>query len=264
MTAGPVVTSVDGVRLRTVVHGGEGPVLLLQHGVGSSTTFLEEALVPPLVALGWRVVCAPVRGHDGADPVVDPADHALPLLAHDVAALVHGTGAVVCGGVSIGAHAAAAAVASCAVPDGTRVLAVLPSWVGDSTPGAGPHAAVAAEVRSVGVEGMWARLAADPTLLRWLRRVLLRDLARHDPVSLAAALVALDGARAPTLEQLRSLPVGCAVVGWDGDPGHPLEVAHRWAMAAPAASFASLAVTDLDARLDLLGEAAATALGPPS
>lgn len=261
---GQVVVGAGGVRLRTSAHGPtDAPTLVLQHGVGSSRRFLEEAVVPPLVELGWRVVAAPVRGHAGADPVPDPADHALDLLARDVAALVEATGASACGGVSVGAHAAAAAVARGSASAGTRVLALLPAWTGRRRPGTGAHAAVAAEVRAVGVAGMHRRLATTAGIRPWLRRVLLRDLALHDERSLTAALIALDGGEAPTTAELARLPSGCAVVGWDDDPGHPLETAHRWAMAAPGARLATLRLGDPDDDPVALGRAAATALGPP-
>lgn len=261
---GPVVVGRDGVRLRTRVHGGLGaPVVVLQHGVGSSTRFLEEAVVPPLVDGGWQVVVAPLRGHAGADPVREPGGHDLHLLAADVSALVAATGAAACGGVSIAAHAAVAAVAAGATPGDVRIVAALPAWTGTTSPGVGPHAAVAAEVAATGIDGMWHRLAATDGLRPWLRRVLLRDLAVHDAASLTAALVALDGGRAPSIEDVASIPAGAVVVGWDEDPGHPLEVAHAWATAAPDASLVTISLDDLDEDLTALGRAIASGLGSP-
>lgn len=261
---GPEVVGAGGVRLRTTVHGEPGaPVMVLQHGVGSSVRFLEEAVVGPVVAAGWRVALAPLRGHAGSDPVRDVAGHALPVLAADTAALVAATGAVVCGGISVAGHAAAIAVAGGATPPGVRVLAALPAWIGTTRSGVGPHAAVAAEVTAVGVRGMWGRIAGDATLRPWLRRVLVRDLAAHDEESLVAALRAIDGGAGPDEHQLRALPAGTGVVGWDGDPGHPLEVAHRWVMTAPAARLATTSIDRLDDDLASLGQAVVDAIGPP-
>ncbi len=126
----------------------------------------------------------------------------------------------VIGGVSLGGQAAVGAAAAQVPCD--AVLACLPAWSGRAVPGEGPHAAVAAEVASVGVAGMLARFRADTTMVPWLREVLLRDWAAHDPASLAAALTALDGGQAPTGTELADLPVPLAVVGWPDDPGHPL------------------------------------------
>lgn len=261
---GPVVVGAGGTRLATWVHGPhDAPTVVLQHGVGSSCGFLAEAVVPPLLELGWQVVAAPVRGHAGADAVRDRSEHALAGLAADVGALVAATGAVACGGVSIGGHAAVAAVARGLAPPGTRVVAALPSWTGWSVAGTGPHAAVAAEVRAVGVEGMRRRLGVATGLHPWLGRVLQRDLALHDEASLAAALLALDGGEAPGLDDLARLPPGCGVVGWDGDPGHPLAVAASWAETMPSATLATLGIGDPDADPVALGRAVARALGPP-
>lgn len=259
-----VVTGAGGVELEVQRHGpAAAPAVVLQHGVGSSRRFLGEAVAPPVVAAGWQVVLAPVRGHRGSSRVPDPDDHALPLLARDVAAVVQATGAVACGGVSIGGHAAVAAAADGLVETGTRVVAALPAWSGTAVTGDGPHAAVAAEVRAVGVSGMWRRLATAPDVLPWLRSVLLRDLALHDEESLAAAFVALDGGEAPTPADVGRVAGRVGVVGWDHDPGHPLAVAHRWAMAARDGHLETLSITDPGGDAVALGRAVAAALGAP-
>lgn len=264
MRPGPRVTSADGATLTTRFHGEPArPRLLLQHGVGSSCTYLDEAVAPSLVTAGWCVVVADLRGHGAASPVREVERHRLDRCVEDVAALVGVVGAVAAGGVSAGAHAAVAAAARGAV-DVHSVLAVLPAWTGARAPGEGPHAAVADEVRAAGVGGMVERLRDEPGILPWLRRVLVRDLPAGDRASVEAALLALDGGRAPTRDEVASLPCPLAVVGWPDDPGHPLAVAREWAAAAPEAT---LVTTSLDAPTDdqfALGEAAAVALGPPA
>ena len=263
MRPGPRVTSADGAVLHTRFHGDlRAPRVLLQHGVGSSCTYLDEAVAPPLVTAGWCVVVADLRGHGAAAAVRDAVRHGLDRRVADVAALATAVGAVAVGGVSAGGHAAVAAVAR-GIVDVERVVAALPAWTGRAVPGEGPHAAVAAEVRAHGVPGMVARLRDEPGLRPWLRRVLLRDLQAGDTASVEAALLALDGGLAPTLAELRSLPVPLGVVGWPDDPGHPLEVAQQWAAAVPEAT---LVTTTLDAPDDdqfALGSAMAAALGAP-
>jgi pimeloyl-ACP methyl ester carboxylesterase len=249
--------------LSTRFHGDlQAPRLLLQHGVGSSCTYLAEHVAPSLVTAGWCVVVADLRGHGAASPVRDPSHHGLDRLVADVAALAGAVGAVVVGGVSAGGHAAAAAVARRAV-DVERVAVALPAWTGRAVPGEGPHAAVAAEVRDHGVAGMLARLRGEPGLTPWLRRVLLRDLPAGDTASVEAALVALDGGLAPTVAELRSLPVPLAVVGWPDDPGHPLPVAQQWVAAAPEATLVTTAIEATTTDQFALGTAMAEALGPP-
>lgn len=261
MRPGPRVTSADGAVLSTRLHGDlSRPRLLLQHGVGSSVTYLDEAVAPPLVTAGWCVVVADLRGHGAASPVRDPARHHLDRLVEDVAVLVSGLGAVAAAGVSAGGHAAVAAAARGAI-EVERVGAALPAWTGPGAAGEGPHAAVAAEVGEVGVAGMLARLGDDAELRPWLRRVLLRDLGAGDEASVAAALVALDGGLAPTHEELAGLACHLGVVGWPDDPGHPLDVARAW---ADAAADATLVTTSLDAPTAdqfAVGRALAEALG---
>jgi pimeloyl-ACP methyl ester carboxylesterase len=124
---GPDVTTTDGHRLTSRMLGDDAaPIVILQHGVGSSVTFLVEAIAPPLVAAGWCVVAADLRGHGDASPVVDVASYSLSLLAADVGALVAATGAAACGGVSLGGHAAVAAAVAGLVDD-TRLVAALPA-----------------------------------------------------------------------------------------------------------------------------------------
>jgi len=258
-----MVTSADGVEVSITAHGDPTrPRVLLQHGVGSSCVYLAEAVAPPLVEAGWCVVAADLRGHGAGTAVTDPAHHALDRLVADVVALVDAVQPAAVGGVSLGGHAAVAAVAR-GVVDIDRVVAALPAWTGRGVPGVGPHAAVAAEVQRVGIRGMHARLATEPGLRPWLRHVLLRDLAVHDEASLTAALIALNGGLAPTIDELVRVTAHLAVVGWPDDPGHPIEVARQWARAAPRSTLATLTLDDPDRDPTALGRAMLAALGAP-
>lgn len=249
----------DGVVFTVREHGDPAaPGVLLVHGAGSSTTFVEEALGPPLSSAGWRVVAVPLRGHAGSTSVTDAAGHAHDRLVADVVAVARTTDVEVVGGVSRGAHAAVGAVA-----DGLAVRAVvacLPAWCGRAVPGEGPHAAVAAEVRADGIAAMIDRFHDDREMVPWLREVLVRDWARHDPRSLAAALHALDGGAAPTGAELAALRAPLAVVGWPDDPGHPLAVARDWASAAPRGVLRTTSLAAVQDDRTALGRAAVAAL----
>ncbi len=190
--------------------------------------------------------------------MTDPAGHAHDRLVADVAALARATGVEVVGGVSRGAHAAVGAVA-----DGLAVRAVvacLPAWSGRAVPGEGPHAAVAAEVRTAGIAAMIERLREDHAMVPWLREVLVRDWSRHDPESLAAALLALDGGAAPTGAEVAALRAPLAVVGWPDDPGHPLAVARDWASTAPRGVLRTTSLAAVQRDRTALGRAAVAAL----
>lgn len=257
--AGDVVVSRDGIRLATGSHGDpDAPVFLLLHGVGSSSRFLEEAFAGPVVTAGWRLVTVDLRGHGGSSPVRDPAGHGHARHVADVGALAERFAPTVVGGVSLGGHAAVgAAVAGLSC---RAVLACLPAWSGRAVPGEGPHAAVADEVRRVGVPAMVERFRRDTEMLPWLREVLVRDWTSHDATSLAAALQALDGGLAPTTAELGTLPTPLGLVAWPDDPGHPLDVARSWARTAPHAHLQQLTLQDMEVERSALGRAAVAAL----
>jgi pimeloyl-ACP methyl ester carboxylesterase len=263
---GPVhrwtVDTGERIHLAAVAVGPpDAPTAIVVHGVGSSARFVVEAFAGPVVAAGGRLVTYDLRGHGASTPVTDPTAHRLDDHVGDLAALVADLAGppAVLGGVSLGGHAAVRAADRGVEAD--AVLACLPAWTGPATVGAGPHAAVAAEVRRVGIGTVLDRLRADTTMLAWLRDTLTTDYARHDPASLTAALLALDGGDAPSEDELRHLvdhPL--AVVGWPDDPGHPLAVAERWAALAPRSCLGQLALADLHGSRARLGEVAIVTL----
>lgn len=239
-----------------------GPMAVLAHGAGSSARFVAEAFAVPLATAGYRLVTYDLRGHAGSSPARSVADHHLDVHAADLAAVVASIDAevAVVGGVSLGAHAAVRAVVSAAV-SASSVLACLPAWVGQAVAGEGPHAAVAAELASHGVDGMLARLRTEPGLPSWLRTTLVTDFSRHDVASLVAALTALDGGAGPDAGELQGLAVPLAVVGWADDPGHPLEVARAWATHADRGRLSTLDLAAMAQGVSALGRAAVEALG---
>lgn len=253
------VTGSQGVSLEVTEVGSPGATaLVLAHGVGSSARFVLEAFGGPVTAAGLRLVAYDLRGHGGSTPVRDPAGHALERHLEDLHAVVLASRARLVGGVSLGGHVAVGYAARGGEVEG--VAACLPAWTGRAVPGEGPHAAVASEVAGVGVRTLVERFTRDEVMAPWLRRVLIRDWSAHDPDSLRAALIALDGALAPTDAELASLSVPLGVVGWPGDPGHPLDVARSWAERAPRGHLVETTLGAMDDELTTLGRAAVRAL----
>ncbi|MEX2504270.1 MAG: alpha/beta fold hydrolase [Egicoccus sp.] len=247
----------DGIGLAVVEVGPpDAPAVVVAHGVGSSARFVLAAFTGPVLASGRRLVAFDQRGHGASDPVREAGRHTLDHYAADLTAVVAAgtTRPPAVMGVSLGGHAAVRAVARGGLGVAT-VVACLPAWTGRATAGDGPHAAVADEVRATGIAGMVDRFRTDTSMPSWLRTTLITDYPRHDPDSLAAALVALDGGEAPSLDEVASLPVQLGVVAWPDDPGHPLAVAQSWATAADG-TLITIDLDDLDADLDRLGRAA--------
>jgi pimeloyl-ACP methyl ester carboxylesterase len=285
LTAGPVCRRRVPVRGGTlaVAEIGEptAPAWVLAHGVGSSARFVAAAFADAVVAAGGRLVVHDLRGHGGSVTAPDVADHHLDVHVADLAAVVAATagavaatagavgatagagqpggGPAVVGGISLGGHAAVRLVSGGAVTPEV-VLACLPAWTGAATPGEGPHAAVAAQVAAIGIDGILAQLRDDRALAGWLRRTLVTDYARHDPASLEAALCALDGGDAPSEAELAGLTVPLAVMAWPQDPGHPLAVAERWVALAPRAALGTVTIGELEAGVARLGRAAVAAV----
>lgn len=249
----------DGVDLSVVEAGpADAPAAVIAHGVGSSARFVLDAFTGGVVAAGFRLVSYDLRGHGNSGPARAPAQHALDRHVADLRAVADAVGARVVGGISLGGHAAATYAADGHGLEG--LIVCLPAWTGRSTPGQGPHAAVADEIRAVGVAGALDRATSDAVVADWLRELLRRDWEAADAASLEAALVALDGGGAPGERELRTIPVPTGVVGWPDDPGHPIEVAQAWARSIPRAAFEPVTMPAVGKRPSVLGSAGWRAL----
>jgi pimeloyl-ACP methyl ester carboxylesterase len=153
---------------------------------------------------------------------------------------------IVVGGVSLGAHVAAAwAVRNPAKCAG--LILALPAWTG---PADGAPAAMAAKASAEIVTRHGLDAALEGTS-GWLHDELSRAWRGYGD-QLVPHLEEAATSAAPTLDELKTLGVPTGIVGCADDPVHPIEIAREWADAIPRAV---LTTTTLDAYPHALGRA---------
>jgi pimeloyl-ACP methyl ester carboxylesterase len=224
----------------------QGARAVLLPGTGSDDDYVYRAFSGPLADVGAEAVAV--------KPV--PAQ----LISGYVRALddASADGPIIAGGVSIGA--AVAATWALAHPRrAVAVLAALPAWSGapDAAPAAIAARQSAVVLRRDGLAAATAHLRA--TSPRWLGDELARSWAGQWP-GLPDALDEAAGYVAPTDEEFARLKVPMGIGAAEGDPIHPLDVAVRWAAAAPVAAVRTVTLDELGADPASLGAACLAAL----
>jgi pimeloyl-ACP methyl ester carboxylesterase len=181
---------------------------LLAHGAGSSAEFVGRAFAGPLAAAGYRLACWDQRGSD-----VD----------EDFAAAAHASGALLVGGVSRGAHAAARWASG---RDGLEgVLLVMPAWTGPAGPVAAGSARSAEEIDRDGLRAVLQRLEREQP--GWVADELVRAWPAYGD-ALTRALREASTAGGPTPRELTSIRVPVGLVALADDALHPEQVAQTW------------------------------------
>jgi pimeloyl-ACP methyl ester carboxylesterase len=190
-------------------------VVLLAHGAGSSIDAVRRLLGG--LAPGAAEIAVDSRG--SALDVVDRLTTA-----------AHGHRVVVAGGISLGAHA----VALWAHPGGSAegLVLALPAWTGEPGAVAALTRSTAQDVTTRGRDAVLAEIrGAAPD--DWVTDELSTAWAGYTDAELVAALEAAASSAGPTLAELGTIRVPCAVVALADDPLHPLDVAEEWAAAIP-------------------------------
>ena len=219
---------------------------VLLPGTGSDDDYLRRAFTGPLSRSGATLVAVapdPSRLVAGYLEALDEAASSSPIAV---------------GGVSLGAAVAAAWALS--HPDrAVAVLAALPPWIGVS--GTAP-AALAARytadaLRRQGLSETIATMRA--TSPAWLADELSRSWHGQWP-DLADALEEAAAYTAPEISELGGLDAPMGVVAASDDPAHPLDVARRWAAAAPRAALQTVSLAEFGPDPAALGTACLAAL----
>lgn len=211
---------------------------VLLPGTASDEVFVASVFARPLAQAGFSLVAPASRGVREHVEALDTAWDGVPLLV---------------GGVSLGAHVAAA----WAVRHPERcagVLVALPAWHGAAggAPAALAAAASASVVESAGADA--ALVGVDGWLGAELRRAWPRYGAR-----LAEVLREAAGSSAPTLAELGGLGAPVGVAACTDDPVHPLGIAREWVGALPRAALRTTTLAALGADRESLGRAAVAA-----
>ncbi|MEU4764310.1 alpha/beta hydrolase [Actinosynnema sp. NPDC023794] len=208
---------------------------VLLPGTASDEVFVSSVFARPLAEAGLALVAPASRGVREHVEALDAAWDGTPLVV---------------GGVSLGAHVAAA----WAVRHPERcagLLVALPAWngVADGAPAAATARASASVVESAGVEA--ALTGVDGWLGDELRRAWPRFGSRLADVLREAA-----GSSAPTLAELGGLTAPVGVAACTDDPVHPFEIARAWVGALPRAALRTTTLAALGADRESLGRAA--------
>ncbi|GAB2969209.1 alpha/beta fold hydrolase [Saccharothrix stipae] len=211
---------------------------VLLPGTASDEVFVAGVFGRPLAEAGFTLVAPASRGVREHVEALDAAWDGTPLVV---------------GGVSLGAHVAAA----WAVRHPERcagLLVALPAWNGDpdGAPAALAARASASVVASAGVE------AALTGVDGWLGDELRRAWPRYGS-RLAEVLREAAGSSAPTVAELTGLTAPVGVAACTDDPIHPLDVARTWVEALPRAALRTTTLAALGADRESLGRAALAA-----
>ncbi|ROP37522.1 alpha/beta fold hydrolase [Saccharothrix texasensis] len=208
---------------------------VLLPGTASDEVFISAVFARPLAEAGLALLAPASRGVREHVAALDAAWDGTPLVV---------------GGVSLGAHVAAA----WAVRHPERcagLLLALPAWHGaaDGAPASATARASASVVGSAGVE------AALTGVDGWLGDELRRAWPRYGS-RLADVLEEAAGEPAPSLAELSGLTAPVGVAACTDDPIHPLEVARAWVEALPRAALRTTTLAALGADRESLGRAA--------
>jgi pimeloyl-ACP methyl ester carboxylesterase len=224
---------------------GSGPRLVWCHGLASCRAGDRDVIDG--LARHFTVLAFDARGHGDSSPVTDPTAYTYAALADDLAGLLDHAGWN--GAVLAGASMGAGAACRLAIEEPSRATALIMARPGSAGGPASERLQTlfrlgAEAIRAGGIEAALAflltipearaQLEDDPARIEGLRR----EWSRHDPESIAAALIGipaagpLDGGLDPARVTAPTLVIP------GNDPIHPTEAGLACARLIPGASCA--------------------------
>lgn len=220
------------------------PIVLL-HGLTATRRYVVMGS-RLLERAGHRVIAYDARGHGRSGAAADPTAYGYERLARDLREVMDALGLerAALAGASMGAHT----IVRFALDHPGRVAAlglVTPAYDPAAPPGASPEGdrqSLARGLRAGGVEGFLAAYDFTRVPPQWrdtVETVVRQRLGAHEhPDAVADALEAVPYSRPfEDFSELASIVVPTVVVASrdEVDPGHPLELAQRYAAAIPGA-----------------------------
>ena len=232
----------DGIEL-TVETTGKGSPLVFAHGLTSKRHRTLEELAP--LERDYTIIAFDQRGHGDSTPVTDPALYDPHRMASDMATVLDylGIRRAIIGGESMGA--ATALLFCLRWPERVEKLLLTGPAFGDAlNPGHEDLKNMGRLIEEGGIEGClaasipeWVRIGYnEAAIAAWC------EVQRtHDPASLALACkIVADWVILPDLGAAAALDVPAQIIGWEGDPVHPLALARRLAGILPQARLCAL------------------------
>lgn len=249
MAAGSELFSVGPAPVIRGERAGEGPPIVLCHGITASRRYIVHGS-RALERAGHTVVSYDARGHGESDPAPAGEGYGYPRLVDDLERVVAaevGEGRFVLAGHSMGAHTAVAyALRHQRRPAGLVVIG--PTFRGEVAESSLRYwSGLADALEHGGVDGFVDYIdrnqETDPA---WRDSVLsftrARMLLNRHPEAVVEALREVPGSRPfESMDELRTLEVPALVVAShdEADPGHPYEAAVAYAEALPRARLVS-------------------------
>jgi pimeloyl-ACP methyl ester carboxylesterase len=220
-------------------QAGEGRPVVLLHGLTATRRYVVMGS-NWLERNGFDVVAYDARGHGESPPA---GEYSYDLLADDLGGILDRfeIERAVLAGASMGAHTAIAFALR--QPEQVAALvAITPAFLPDRDPGLDRWDALAAGLRSGGVEGFleaYGEPKVPDSMRETVLTVLRQRLSRHEhPAAVADAIEQVPRSRPfASRDDLAKLDLPVVVVGDrdEADPEHPLALAEAYAEAIPGA-----------------------------
>jgi pimeloyl-ACP methyl ester carboxylesterase len=242
-----VIEVGDGVGLGVSDTAGDGLPVVLLHGLTASRRYVVMGS-HALQRAGHRVVAYDARAHGASSPAPASDAYGYPQLTADLRAVLDALGIerAVLAGVSMGAHTCLRFALD--MPERVAaIVAITPAF--DPVEYAQPQRlarwdALSDALRSGGIEGFAETFGVQRIPQRYratVGRALRQRMAVHEHLdALADALRAVPrSAPFEDLHALEEIECPAIVVGSrdEADPGHPLQIAERYAELLPRGRF---------------------------